>query len=312
MIDLNSLKYFDSVVESGSFTKAADRLGVAKAKVSVQIARLEQQLGVALFTRTTRQVLLTDAGRGLHADCQPLLRALEEALAQAGSEQGELSGMLRLSTSVNYAAESVAPAVAQFASLHPALKVDLRTDDRIVDMMADGIDLSFRMGWLRDSSQRAVKMGQFRQFVVASPAYLRQHGRPKTPAQLAGHAWIALSLMPTPHTWKFEHPEHGAETVHVKSRIQVDSPGALLSLVVAGAGISVLEENSVRQALASGELVRLLQAWSLPAGGIYAVLPPGRHVAPKVRAFIDFYRAFLATRSGHAGTRRGISSPGPR
>jgi DNA-binding transcriptional LysR family regulator len=293
MIDLNSLKYFDSVVNTGSFTRAADRLGVAKAKVSVQIARLEQQLGVALLTRTTRQVLLTDAGRSLHQDCQPLLRGLEDALAQAGSEQGELSGTLRLSTTTIHATQSVAPAIARFAVLHPALRVDLRTGDRIADLVADGIDLSFRMGWLRDSSQRAIKMGEFRQFVVASPAYIAQHGRPKTPAQLADHEWIALSLMSTPHTWKFEHPEHGAETVHVKSRIQVDSPATLLSLVAAGAGISVLEENTIRQALAAGELARLLQAWSLPAGGIYAVLPPGRHVPPKVRAFIDFYREFL-------------------
>ena len=199
-IDLNSMTIFDSVAEAGSFTRAADRLGVAKAKVSVQIARLERQLGVALFTRTTRQVQLTDAGRALHAQCQPLLRGLNDALTQVGSEQGELTGLLRLSCTAIHATQSVAPAVAQFAALHPALQIDLRTGDRISDLVSEGIDLSFRMGWLRDSSQRAIRLGSFRQYVVAAPAYLKRRGTPRRPEDLAEHEWIALSLLPTPRT----------------------------------------------------------------------------------------------------------------
>ncbi|UUZ53528.1 LysR family transcriptional regulator [Massilia sp. H-1] len=168
-IDLNSLTFFDCVVEAGSFTGAADRLGVAKAKVSVQIARLERQLGVSLFTRTTRQVTLTDAGRALHDQCQPLLRGLSDALAEAGNQQGELSGMLRISTTALQASQTVGPALVEFAALHPRLQIDLRTGDKVADMVAEGIDLSFRMGWLRDSTQRAIKLRDFSQFVVASP-----------------------------------------------------------------------------------------------------------------------------------------------
>lgn len=301
-IDLNSMTVFDSVAEAGSFTKAADRLGVAKAKVSVQVARLERQLGVALFARTTRQVQLTDAGRALHAQCQPLLRGLHEALAEAGSEQGELAGLLRLSCTAVHATQSVAPAVARFAALHPALQIDLRTGDRIADLVAEGIDLSFRMGWLRDSSQRAIRLGGFRQYVVAAPAYLARRGTPKRPQDLAQHEWIALSLLPTPHTWTFGGAGGKSVTVHMKSRVQVDAPGALLALAEHGAGVSVLEEKTVRPALDSGALVRLLPKWSLPDGGIYAVLPPGRHVPAKVRAFIDFYKGYLdaGVKSGRA------------
>ncbi|MDM5179970.1 LysR family transcriptional regulator [Massilia sp. DJPM01] len=292
-IDLNSLTIFDAVAEAGSFTAAADRLGVAKARISVQIARLERQLGVSLFTRTTRQVAPTDAGRALHAQCQPLLRALSDALAQAGSDQGELSGMLRISTTALQVAHAIGPALVQFMALHPRLTVDLRTADKVVDMIAEGIDLSFRMGWLRDSTQRAIKLGEFSQHVVAAPSYLRQRGYPATPQDLVRHDWVALSLMRTPHTWTFTGAD-GAETVvQTNSRMQVDSPAALLALIEQGAGISVLEGQTLAAGLKAGAVVELLPQWSLPRGGMYAVLPPGRQAPARVRAFIDFYRDYL-------------------
>lgn len=293
-IDLNALTIFDAVVEAGSFTGAADRLGVAKAKVSVQVARLERQLGVALFTRTTRQVSLTDAGRALHAQCQPLLRGLSDALAEAGSDQGELSGMLRVSTTALQATHSIGPALVEFAAMHPRLHVDLRTGDRVADMVAEGIDLSFRMGWLRDSTQRAIKLGTFSQHVVASPAYLKRRGSPKRPEHMAQHEWVSLSLLPTPLTWKFSHVDGKDVVVHMASRMQVDSPVTLLALVESGAGLSALETLTVQDALDAGRLVKVLPKWTLPDGGVYAVLPPGRQVPAKVRAFIDFYRAYLA------------------
>jgi DNA-binding transcriptional LysR family regulator len=293
-IDLNSLSIFDVVAETGSFTAAAERLDVAKAKISVQIGRLERQLGVSLFARTTRRVTLTDAGRALHAQCQPLLQRLHDALTEAGSEHGELTGLLRLSTTVIHATQSVAPALAQFAALHPGLKIDLRTGDKVADLVAEGIDLSFRMGWLRDSTQRAVKLEDFHQYILASPAYVARHGAPRHPQELAAHEWIALTLLPTPNTWKFAQDGVAPETVHMKSRIQVDAPSALLALLMQGAGVSALEEATAQAAVDSGALVRLLPNWSLPTGGVYAVLPPGRYVPARVRAFLDFYRAYLA------------------
>lgn len=295
-IDLNSLHTFDAVAEAGSFTAAAERMGVAKARVSVQIARLERELGVSLFTRTTRQVVLTDAGRNLHAQCEPLLRGLSDALAQAGSDQNELSGMLRMSSTAQQATQSIIPALLAFCALHPRLQVDLRTSDYVADMVAEGIDLSFRMGWLRDSSQRAVRLGDFKQYVVAAPSYLARHPVGERPEELARHAWIALSLMRAPLTWTFTGADGVEVTVQMNSRMQVDSPGTLLAMAKGGAGVTVLEGMTIKAALADGSLATVLPGWTLPTGGMYAVLPPGRLVPAKVRAFIDFYKEYL-TRS---------------
>lgn len=295
-IDLNSLTVFSAVVQAGSFTAAAERLGMAKAKVSIQIARLEAQLGITLFTRTTRQMHLTDAGRALHGQCQPLLHGLQAAIDQVGQEQDELTGTLRLSTSVDHAVLSLAPAVAEFAALHPALQIDLRTGDRIADLVGEGIDLAIRLGWLRDSSLRAVKLAEFDQCLVTSPAYLERAGLPQHPDDLAAHAWVALTLLPTPFTWKFTGPADAVCTVQVKSRIRVDSPGALRAMLRQGVGISVLDQYSAEEGINSGELVRLLPGWSLLRGGVHAVYPPGRHIAPKARSFTEFYREWLRRR----------------
>jgi len=296
-IDLNSLLVFDAVAEAGSFTAAAERLGTAKARVSIQVSRLEAQLGAMLFSRTTRRVALTDAGRQLHEECKPLLLGLRDALDQVGQENGKdgLTGVLRVTTSVDHAVQSLAPALAAFAGLHPLLQIDLRTGDRVADLVGEGIDLAIRLGWLRDSSLRAVKLGEFEQLLVASPAYLERAGRPKRPEDLARHDWVALTLLPTPLTWKFTR-RGDTRTVQVKSRMRVDAPGALRVMLGGGAGISVLDQYSVEADLKGGRLVRLLPDWSLPRAGIHAVYPPGRHVAPKVRAFIDFYRDWLRQR----------------
>jgi len=292
-LDLNALSVFDAVVDAGSFTAAADRLGIAKAKVSIQVARLEAALGAALFARTTRRVTLTDAGRALHAECHPLLHGIMAAIDQVGAGTAELSGVLRLSTSVDHAVQSLAGAAALFAARHPQLQIDLRTSDRVVDLVGEGIDLSIRLGWLRDSSLRALKLGEFEQYLVASPAYVRRTGRLSHPQELGGREWVALTLLPTPLTWQFTAPDGATQTAHVKARIRVDAPGALAAMLRHGAGISVLDQYSAEENIAAGKLVRLLPHWRLPPGGIYAVYPPGRHVSARVRAFIDFYREFL-------------------
>jgi DNA-binding transcriptional LysR family regulator len=301
-IDLNDLLVFDAVAETGGFTAAASRLGVATAKVSVEISRLESRLGVALFARTTRKVMLTDAGQALHAECRPLLDGLKEAVDRAGSGKEDLSGTLRITTSVDHATLSLAPALAVFAERHPRLAIDLRTSDRVVDLIEEGIDVAIRLGWLRDSSLRAVKLGDFEQYVVASPAYVRRIKRLKLPEDLANVDWIALALMRTPLTWKFTSRRGETTTVQVKSRIRVDSPGALRTLLQHHAGVSIMDQFNAQEGLDSGRLVRLLPEWSLPTAGIYAVHPPGRHVTPKVRAFIDFYRQYLAEQPSTAAS----------
>lgn len=292
-IDLNSLLLFDKVAESGSFTGAAERLGIAKAKVSIGISRLEAQLGTTLFSRTTRQVSLTESGRSFHAQCQPLLRGIEDAVDRIGMEQTELSGTLRISTTVDHAIQALAPAAAKFAALHPRLQIDLRTADRVIDMVGEGIDLAIRLGWLRDSSMRAVKLGEFDQYVVAAPGYLQRSGRIRHPSDLASQEWLTLTLLPTPLTWTFQSRSGESHTVHMKSRLRVDSTGALRAMLYEGAGMSIVGQYNLAEDLKSGRLVRLLPHWSLPRGGIHAVYPPGRHISAKARAFIEFYRGQL-------------------
>jgi DNA-binding transcriptional LysR family regulator len=291
--DLNDLVIFNAVVEASSFTAAAERLGVAPAKVSVEIARLESQLGVALFTRTTRKVLLTEAGRALYEECSPLLQQLLTAINGIHTVKTELTGVLRITAPVDHGVQLLAPALAQFAALHPALQVDLRTSDQVADVVAEGIDIAIRMGWLRDSSMRAIKLGEFEQYVVASPEYLKRVKRPRRPEDLVTLDWIALTLLRAPLTWKFTSASGETRTIQVKSRMKADSAGALRSLIRHGAGVTVLDQYSARPEIQSGRLIRLLANWSIASGGIYAVFPPSRHLSRKVQIFIEFYQDYL-------------------
>ena len=291
-VDLNDLLVFEAVADAGGFTAAAERLGVATAKVSVEIGRLESKLGAALFSRTTRKVVLTDAGQTLYEECQPLLHGLTEAIERAGSGKEDLAGTLRISSTVDHATLILAPALAEFTQRHPHLAVDLRTSDRVVDMIEEGIDVAIRLGWLKDSSLRAVKLGDFEQYVVTSPEYLRRR-QPNTPEDLITLDWVALTLLPTPLTWKFTGADGETKSIHVKSRLRVDSPGALRSLLQQDTGVSVLDQFNAQEGFSAKRLIRLLPEWSLTSAGIYAVYPSGRQVPAKVRSFIDFYRQYL-------------------
>jgi DNA-binding transcriptional LysR family regulator len=240
-------------------------------------------------------VALTDAGHALYDQCVPQLRAVQETLTGFGSDRA-LSGTLRITAPMDYAAQTVSAAVAAFAREHPGLQVDLRSSDRVVDLLKDGIDVALRLGWLRDSSLRSVRLGEFQQYLVAAPAYLAGAARITRPADLAQHEWVALTLMQTPLTWKFVSQRGQTRSVRVNGRLRTDSVGALRGLLEAGAGLSVMDEFSAGQALATGTLVRVLPQWSLPRGGIHAVFPPGRYVSAKARAFADFYKAWMASR----------------
>jgi len=291
--DLNGLAIFVEVMEAGGITAAAERLGVAKNKVSIELRRLEAALGLTLFVRTTRRVAATEAGRRLYECCKPALAELEKAVGELGSERADLSGTLKIGASVDHAEQVLAPLVTTFAALHPALNITLCASDRVADMVAEGIDVSFRVGWLRDSSMRAVKLGEFEQCVVASPAYLKAHGMPRHPRELAQRAWVALSLLPAPRTWRFSGPNGEQEVLRLGGHLQTDSPAVLRALLCSGAGLSVMAVHVLGDALGSGRLQRVLPEWSLPRGGIYAVYPPGRHPPANARAFVEHCRGRL-------------------
>lgn len=302
-IDLNPLPIFLAVVEAGGFTAAAERLGLSKAKVSFAVARLEQQVGASLFTRTTRRVSLTETGRALHERCAQPLAAILDSLCEVHEGRQDLAGTLRVACTPDHLAQGLASAVVEFMRLHPLVQVDLRASDQVVHSVEAGIDLAFRVGWLRDSSQRAVRLGDFEQVLVASPDYLRRLGAEIAhPEQLAALDWVALSLLGAPLTWTFTAPDGTASTVRMRSRLRVDSARALRTLLEGGAGVAVLDSLSAEASLRDGRLVRLLPQWQLPGGGIHAVYPPGRIVSPLARALVEFYRQRIAL-PGAAGPR---------
>ncbi len=296
-VDLNDVLAFAAVAEAGSFTAAAERMDSSKARLSLQVRRLETALAQELFHRTTRRLTLTEAGARLMQTSIPALRLAQQGLSQASRSEAprELSGTLRIACTVEHAVHQLAAYVAEFAALHPKLEIDLRSNDRVADLVREGIDIALRKGWLPDSSLRAVKLGRFEQILVASPDYLQRVGRPKKPEDLARYDWLALTLLSTPLTWKFSDKQGHSQTVRMKHpRLRTDNPGTLRSLAEAGAGITALDSASVAAALESGRLQRLLPQWRLPEGGQYAVFPPGRHQPPQVQAFMAFYKAKLA------------------
>ncbi|MFC5570685.1 LysR substrate-binding domain-containing protein [Lysobacter yangpyeongensis] len=295
---LDRLSAFLAVAEAGGFTAAAQRLDINKTVLSQQIARLESELGGALFTRTTRRVELTEAGRLLFDESAPLLQQLESAVAQFGQASTDPSGTLRITAPADYAVNVLGPALAAFQREHPQLQVDLIATHDVLDLVAERIDLAVRFGWLRDSSLRATKLGEFRQLVLASPDYLARAGAPRRPEQLASHAWIALSLLRSPLTWRFE--KHGGRQVTVRMRpgLRASSPEGVLGLLRGGAGISVLTDFAATPDLHAGALQQVLRDWSLPSGGIHLVYPATRQPPGKVRRFMDFFRDWLANGAG--------------
>lgn len=296
--ELKRLAVFTAVAEGGGFTAAAERLGTTKAMVSAQVRQLEAELGAALFTRTTRRVVLTEAGQQLYGECTPLLRELEAALDRVGGGSGgELRGTLRLTASVDMLSSRLAAPLARFAALHPALHLDLVATDQVIDLVGEGVDLAVRGGWLRDSTLRAAPIGDFEQYICAAPSYLAAHGIPRQPQELAARPWVALSLLRAPLTWTFSHGKGARRTVRMQAVARANAPGAVQALLREGLGLSALASFGVEQDLEQGRLVRVLADWSLPKAGLHAVYPAARHVPAKVRALIDFLRQALSTPS---------------
>jgi DNA-binding transcriptional LysR family regulator len=295
-LDLNSLLLVQALAASGSFTAAAERLGSSKAKISLQIKALEQQLGVALFRRTTRQVSLTAEGALLVERCLPLLDELRTELQQLSQTDVELSGTLVISAPEDYSNRVLVPLLIEFQRLHPKLQLDLRSSDQVQDLIKQGIDLSIRIGWLQDSSQKAQRLGDFQQWLLAAPAYLGKFAPPQQPEDLTTMSLIAFTLLPTPQQWRFKQ---GSQSVDLRlpSSIKTSSTQTVTSLLLQSAGLGVLPDYSAQALLQQGLLQRVLPEWQLPAGGIYAVYPPGPHRPVKVRQFVAFLQQQLANTS---------------
>jgi DNA-binding transcriptional LysR family regulator len=296
-VSFNRFVYFVTVVDMGSFTAAADRLGVAKAVVSHQVSKLEEELRTALLIRTTRRLRTTEAGRRFYERCIVVLREAENAIDEISSETGTPAGTLMLTAPLDYGAKVVAPAIAVYLQRYPQMKVDLTFTDVKFDLVDNELDLSIRVGWLEDSSAQARRIGTFHQHLVCSPAYARQIASVVHPGVLEEAKWIANGALKEPLRWVFSQEEQSLP-VTGKPVVSANGTEASYVCVLAGIGLAVMPDYQVAEDIAAGRLVRILPDWSLPAGGIYAVYPPAKFRPARVRAFVDILEAMERERRG--------------
>lgn len=294
-IDLNRIATFVRVVEAGSFTGAAARLGVPKSSVSRGVAHLEEELGARLLQRTTRKLMLTDAGRAYYERARAHLVALEDATNEVADMGREPRGTVRLTAPVDLGTAILAGIVTRFVRKHPKIRVELSLTGRRVDLVAEGFDIAVRAGTLEDSTLIVRRIALSSLALYATPAYLKKHGTPRTVAELAAHDMVVFRLG-TPGTLRFVGPD-GPEEVMVRGPIEADDLGFVHAAVVEGAGIGLLPTFLCATDCHSEKArrtVRVLPHHTVPAAPINVVVPSTRQEPARVSLFREFLVAELA------------------
>ncbi len=286
---------FVRVVETGSFSAAARHLNVGQPAVSKTIAQLEDRLQVRLLIRSTHGLTPTEAGQRFFERARAAIREADEAeLAARGAGAG-LSGCLRVSAATTFARLHIVPLLPRFLEQHPELEIDVILDDRVIDLVAEGVDLSLRMGTLADSTATARKLATGGRSVLATPAYFARAGEPKNPADLADHEAVVYGQ--TVSVWSFS--SGGTESsVAVRGRVRVSAAEGLRAAVLADMGVTIASDWMFAPELASGAVRRVLTDWSLPSLDLWAVFPAGRMASAKAREFANFVETVMA--DGHS------------
>ena len=291
--DFEAWALFARVVEHRSFSEAAAATGVSKATVSKAIKRLEERLGTDLFHRTSRRVTLTDAGQTLYDRAQRILAEAEAAEEAARNDAGALSGRIRVAAPLTFGIRHVGAAVADFLNDHPDVEVDLTLSDAKVDIVAERIDIALRIADLPDSSLRARTLSPIRAHLVASPAYLDAHGRPRHPAELGHHRCFAYTNLANPDLWRFTGPGGEEAAVRLSGPLRTDNGDAMVPALKAGLGVAFLPEFIIHEELANGSLEPILTEWTSRPVSLHLLTPPGTLRPARVEALIDhFARAF--------------------
>lgn len=287
MLNLNDLAVFAAVVKSGSLSGAARSLNLSKAAVSEQLRRLEERLGTRLLNRTTRKVSLTEAGEACYRHCERMLESAAAATQAAHALHAEPRGELRVSAPQTFAPMHIAPALPSFLAQYPALTIDLAVTPRLVDLVAEKIDVAIRIGPLDDSSLIARRLASARLIVVAAPDYLRRRGVPQTGTALAQHDVMQFSSFDWGDHWLLDDPKGKRHRLPVTARLRCDSGESLVAAARAGAGLAAVPNWMVQSELAAGTLVQVLPGWGRDAVPIHALHPSGGLAAAKVRAFVN-------------------------
>lgn len=287
MDQFQEMRAFVTVVDKGSFVRAADALRLSKTAVSRLVSDLESRLGTRLLHRTTRRLSLTPEGEIFHERCRQLLDGVAEAEAEVTSHSGEAIGQLRINVPVTFGLLHLAPLWPAFMALHPKVVLDVTLADRLVDLVEEGYDLAVRIARLQASSLVSRQLTSTRMILCASPQYLRRHGVPQQPSDIAQHAVISYTLLAMGELWEFEGPE-GPVSVKVAPRMRTNSGDTCCAAAVQHQGIVLQPSFLVGAHLASGALVEVLPQYRSIELGVYAVYPSRKHLTPKVRALIDF------------------------
>lgn len=289
---LTTMQAFVAVMEAGSFSTAARRLGLGQPAVSKSISQLEQRLDTRLFVRSTRGLHPTEPARLFYEHALQALHHLEEAEQAARGEGAALEGVLRVCSPVTFARMRIIPHLGPFLAEHPALTLDIRLDDRNVDLRREGADMAIRLGPLDDSSMTARKLASARRVLVASAAYLRRHGVPREPVDLARHEFVIYTRGKTPATVDLRRGEEAVQ-VPVHGRLTVSAMEGLREAVLAGLGMAATSTWVFEEELARGEVVEVLEEWSQPAMDAWAVYPSGRLPPARARAFAAYVEQLL-------------------
>jgi DNA-binding transcriptional LysR family regulator len=291
--ELDDMRAFVAVVDTGGFGRAGERLGLSKSIVSRRVVRLETDLGARLLDRNTRGVRATEAGREFKARAERILAELEEARDEVAQQGDQVVGQLRVSLPLTFGLKHVAPVLAELAEAHPRLRIDAAYSDRVVDLVAERFDAAVRIGRLEDSSLIARRLAPIREIAVASPAYLARRGRPATPEELNRHDLLVSTGTRAYESWRFRDGRRWVE-IRAEGRFQADNGEAVRLAAEAGLGVAVLPTFMVGAAVDSGALVPLLLDFPTPESGLHLVRPPGSHVPGKVRALTDLLVARFA------------------
>jgi len=287
METFSSIPVFVAVVENGSFSRAALRLGTSKSAVSKRIRELENRLGVQLLHRTTRQLSLTEAGERYFEYAVKAVVAAGEGVDSVTQLQGNPKGELKINTPMSFGRLHIAPLVADFLAKYPDIRLNMVMEDKIVDLVEGGYDLAIRGGNLQDSSLIARRLAPCRSVICASPGYLEKHGEPGRPEDLLNFNCINFSYFSGGSDWTF-YSDSGPVKVKVGGNYQVNNSEALQQAALAGLGIAKIPTFVVGEDIAAGRLLPLLKDYQLPMQTFYAVFPQRRHLPAKVRVFLDF------------------------
>jgi DNA-binding transcriptional LysR family regulator len=288
-MDLNDIVVFTKVVETKSFTGAAEQLGLPKSTVSRKLAQLEERLGVRLVQRTTRKLALTDIGEAYYARCARIVADVNAAEQLVTDMQATPRGRVRITAPIDLATKYLGTMISEFTAIHGDVFVELEATDRVVDLIEEGFDVGIRFGQLPESTLIARKLCSIGAMLVASPAYLAKRGTPTNIEQLDEHDRVLFTPVPRVQSWTLvDGDEHPAYEFGRPARFASNNVGAVYSAVVAGGGISVLSDFQVACDIHSGRLVHILPEWKGRTFDVHAVYPARQNLPPRLSLLLEF------------------------